>query len=159
MSLITFGKSRPLALIFLIALAPLLQAQAFSRAEQEVWEREVKYWDFATTWKLEEYMALWDDDFVGWPAGNANPGGKAMIRKLSESAISNWQPGSFTVKLERLSVRIYGDVAAVFYRARYGVLDKAGNRIEGYVRVTHTWRRSAGVWKIIAGMSADEPNK
>jgi hypothetical protein len=30
---------------------------------------------------------------------------------------------------------------------------------EAYVRITHTWKRFSGVWKITAGMSADELNR
>jgi ketosteroid isomerase-like protein len=159
MSLITFERSGPLGLFFLLTLSQLLQPQSFSIAEQEVWERELQYWDFRTSGKIDQYMALWHDDFFGWPAANTKPGGKDDIRKRFESELGNSRPGSFTVKLEPLSVRIYGDVAAVFYRAGYGRVDNTGTRIEAHVRITHTWRRTAGVWKIIAGMSAEDANK
>jgi ketosteroid isomerase-like protein len=133
--------------------------ESLSAAEQQVWEREVQYWEFRTTGKIDEYMALWHDDFVGWPAANLQPGDKGAIRKRFEHEVHNSRPGSFTVKLEPLSVRICDDIGAVFYRSRYDRVDNAGTRIETHVRITHTWRRTAGVWKIIAGMSAEEPDK
>src|ERR1051325_8893916 len=140
MSLNRSRASRALGIMFLLALPLLLIPQSFSPAEQEVWERELKYWDYRTTGKIEEYMALWHDDFVGWPAALSQPGSKGDIRKRFENEVHSSRPGSFTIKLEPLSVRVYGDIAAVFYRARYDRVDNAGTRIETYVRITHTWR-------------------
>src|SRR5262245_49721066 len=135
----------------------MLQPQTLSAVEQQVWDRELRYWDLRNSGKIDEYMDLWEDGFVGWPARIAQPGGKADIRKGIEADVGDGRPGSFTVKLEPLSIRIYGDVAVAFYRARYGRINNAGDRVEAYVRITHTWRRAAGVWRIMAGMSANEP--
>jgi ketosteroid isomerase-like protein len=159
MTLIPFARSGLVAFVFLLALPALLQPQTFSNAEQEAWDRESHGWDLRTAGKVDQYMALWDDDFAGWPAGYPKPVVKADLRSGLVRELANTQPGSNTVKLEPLSVRIFGDVAAVFYRVRYGRIDNAGARTESLARVTHIWRRTAGTWKIFTGMSAVEPNQ
>jgi ketosteroid isomerase-like protein len=142
-----------------LILSLAAHGQSLSPAEQEVWDRELSYWEARKTGNLEAFMALWHDDFAGWPLRDASPIGKSNVLLFFESEKANTQPGSLTVALERLSVRVYGDTAVVFYRVRYSRLDKAGSRIETQGRFSHTFHRSGGVWLIVSGMSADEPRK
>jgi len=44
-----------------------VSTQRFSPEQHEVWKEEVKYWDMYTSGKIDEYMSLWDEDFLGWP--------------------------------------------------------------------------------------------
>ena len=142
----------------LLALPQLLMAQT-TPAEKEVWQGEQKYWDFRTAGKIDEYMSLWHDEFVGWPTGNARPGGRADIRKRIETELARTRPGSYKAKLEPLSVRVFDDVAVVFYRADTVRVDTAGTSVEAHLGITHTWKRTPQGWKIIAGMSAEDFNK
>lgn len=150
---------KQLGILPLIAMLSAAQTPGFSPIEQEVWNGELRYWDYRSAGKVEEYMSLWHDDFVGWPVRSAQPGGKADIRKSFENDLANGRGGSFTLKLEPLTVRVFGDIGEVFYRARYGWLDRNGKSIEFNFRITHTWKRTPAGWKIIAGMSAGEPAK
>src|SRR5438309_10687439 len=124
MTLKVFAARDRLNMFCLLALPQLLVAQA-TPAEKEVWGGELKYWDFQTAGKLDEYMSLWHDEFVGWPTGNARPGGRADIRKRIETEL--------------------GQHAA----------STPGASIEARLRITHTWKRTPQGWKIIAGMSAE----
>jgi hypothetical protein len=55
-----------------------------------------------------------------------------------------------------LSVRIYGDVAIVFYREKDARIDGNGKRVESSARTIHTWIRTADGWKLIGGMTTIE---
>ena len=148
-----------LALMSVVAYPALLKAQAMSPAEQEVWQGELKYWEFLKTRNIEGYMSLWHDEFIGWPRDSSRPAAKADIRNGVTARLRDTQPSSYTVQLERLSVRVYGDVAVVFYRERSTRLDGAGKLVKSFGRITHTWKKTSDGWIIIGGMGVAESSR
>lgn len=119
-----------------------------SPEQRDVWSGEQRYWDLRAAGKIDEYMALWDDEFTGWPQTTKEPIGKDGIRaEVLRQIAEERGTGGSKVTLEPLSVRIHGDFAFVFYRVHF---EKAS------VRIHHTWRRTPAGWKIIAGMSAPD---
>ena len=124
--------------------------------ESEVWSREQQYWDLMTEARVEEYMALWHDDFAGWPPWSSEPVRKSDIRREVTRGLANIRPGSYRAQLEALSIRVQGDFAFVFYRASATGLDRAGRQFEERYRIHHTWWRTNSGWKIIEGMGANE---
>jgi hypothetical protein len=48
------------------------QALRLSATEQVVWEKEEAYWQFVRGENRQEYLNLWDDRFVGWPASRTS---------------------------------------------------------------------------------------
>lgn len=134
-------------------------SRLFTGDEQVVWQKEVDYWEFRVSGKIDEYMALWHRAFVGWPGSSLTVGGPEVPRKMVEAELRSTRPGSHKVVLEPLSVRLFGDTAVVFYRVFATRVDLAGRKIERYLRVTHTWMRTDGKWQIISGMSGAESEK
>jgi len=63
------------------------------------------------------------------------------------------------VNRERLSVRLYGDVAIVIYREADVRPNSTGKRIESSVLTIHTWKKTSDGWRLIGGMSTVETAK
>lgn len=115
-----------------------------SRNERAVWQKEEAYWKLLHDNQKTEYLALWDERFVGWPRFEVNPAGKDMI-STTFAPVSDY-------KLMPLSVREYGkNIVITFYRAS---LTRDG--VTRTSRLSHTWMRSKAGWRIIGGMSADD---
>jgi ketosteroid isomerase-like protein len=113
--------------------------------EREVWAAEERYWALRSAGDIDGFMALWDDQFAGWPHTTGAPITKNDVRgEVSRQLAAE---GASRPRLERVSVRVHGDFAFVFYRVRFG-----GETF----RIHHAWRRTIDGWKIIAGMSARE---
>jgi ketosteroid isomerase-like protein len=143
--------------IFVIALlliSTLCEAQQETKSEDAVWAREQAYWHAVQANNLQEYRALWRDDFLGWPLTSPDPARKAQITDWITARTSKGeQLKSYT--LERLSVQVSGDFATTTYRALSTWANKEGAERSGQMRILHTWRRdSDGTWRIFSGMSA-----
>ena len=146
------------AMLLLLTAPSLLESQTLSAAQQEVWKEELTYWNLRTAGKLDEHMALWDGDVIAWGSALPKPGTKADVRDNLAGILRDTRPGSYTVDLDPLGIRIQGEFAFVFYRAHEVRSDLAGNRKESRLRVTHTWRHAPRGWQIIAGMGATDTN-
>lgn len=130
-------------------------AQASDVDEDAVWALEEAYWQYVEANDIESYRALWDERFVGWPGGSAAP--------VEKPQIADWivplhaDPGRvFRYDLERKAVRAFGDIVVthLLYRG-YFVSADTGEVVEQWAtgKITHTWRRDDGNWRIITGMA------
>jgi len=119
-----------------------------------VWELEEAYWRYAAAGDTQHYRELWADGFRGWPSDQPHPVTKAgvtdWIEELREQRLR------MTYSLTQEGAAAFGDVVVIYYRAATR-FERPDGHVEGggTVRVTHTWRRMGGVWKIIGGMAAD----
>jgi ketosteroid isomerase-like protein len=104
-------------------------------------------------------MDLWHEDFVGWPLSEAKPMRYADLRPEVTAFVKSIRPGSATLALEPLSVRIYGTVGIVYYGVETTVEEQTGGRVKRRGRITHTWQTTNTGWKIIGGMSSWETLK
>jgi hypothetical protein len=55
-------------------------AQDSARDETQVWNLEKAYWEYVKANDLEKYLALWHEDFVGWPLSDSAPCGKIALQ-------------------------------------------------------------------------------
>lgn len=142
-----------LSLVLLLLAAPALpQNLKLSTEQQQVWNQEEKYWEAVKAKDRDSYIALWDEDFVGWPYRFAEPIRKDQIRSDPFGMLQGRKLQS--VQLEPKAVQLFKDVAVVHYlvTVQYKLSD---DKVEAQIaRITHTWRRNNGVWLIIGGMSA-----
>jgi ketosteroid isomerase-like protein len=148
-------RSRLLVLVLLAAgsIPAVLQAQQLSPAQQQVWDREMTYWKLWKAGDLEGFMALWDDSFVGWPQSTPVPVDRATLRAMAEQQFEFVRAGDFEYELEPLAVSVLGDVAVTFYTVHTSY-SAEGRQATGESRLTHTWLRRDGTWRIVGGMSA-----
>ncbi len=143
--------------IFVVALlltSTLCEAQQGNKDQDAIWAREQAYWRAVQANNLQDYRALWRDDFLGWPFTSSDPARKAQITDwITARTREGEHLKSFT--LERLTVQVSGNMATTTYRARSTWIGKDGAERNGVMRILHTWRREPdGIWLIFSGMSA-----
>lgn len=148
---------KPTTLVFLAGIisAPSFAAE-FSDGEAAVWQMEESYWQLVAAGEVEAYVALWHDDFVGWPCFSWTPTGKANIGSWVEEIRDNhW---TLTYELRPEAVQLFGDVAVVHYAAEivYGYGDGTSKGKGDWRKFTHTWMKVGKDWQIIGGMCADQ---
>ena len=140
-----------LIVVLLTALAggTLAQESVWSPLQKEVWDREETYWKLVAAHDAVGYLELWDDAFFGWPSFNKSPVGKQGFREepfgLTTSAVASYQ-------FEQKAVHLYGETAITLLQVH--VTYAAGAQPSGRVmRLTHTWQKHDGQWRIVGGMS------
>jgi len=124
----------------------------FSPEQEEVWRREEDYWRVFKGMDREGYIALWDEKFVGWPCTLPAPVRKDLIRDNTFGMMRGRELK--TVQLQPKAVEVFNDVAIAHYVVTGKYACKDGSvEVESF-RITHTWRKTNGVWLIIGGMSS-----
>jgi ketosteroid isomerase-like protein len=142
---------------FIVSLFPMLIAMlSFAREsklspeQEQVWRMEETYWQIVEARDREGYIALWDEDFVGWPYDSPAPVRKDVVRSDTFGKFE----GLTKFQLEPKAVEVFNDVAIAYYLVTAAYTPKAGSNEVVAFRCTHTWRKTDGVWLIIGGMSA-----
>ena len=119
-------------------------------AEPQVWAMEQAYWEFNRDAKHEQIIATWHDKFLGWPDGEPRPIDKeAGTRYVREHYA---EPASYAFEIERVGIRILGNVAVNHYVVHLNWKDGKKRSM----RITHTWVREEGRWKVLSGMSTSQ---
>ncbi len=139
----------------MLALVASAWAQASSdasQAEQEVWQLEEKYWKYAQSYNLPSYSALWHERFVGWPRAEAAPVGKSKVGAWLQRHKDAGD--ALQYQLRREAVRHVNGSVVVHYSVTAKWIGKEGTTQTEESRITHTWLKDNGSWKIITGMSA-----
>ncbi|PYT96276.1 MAG: hypothetical protein DMG38_24555 [Acidobacteria bacterium] len=125
-------------------------------AAAQVWSGEEAYWGYVQAHNVEHFVALWSDNFVGWPMVKDHP-----IHK--EEVVSDFKSGNSPLsrvvayELQRESVEMHGSIGITFYRATTHYRNADGSESTTTRRLSHTWMKNGQVWQIVAGMSAAEP--
>jgi ketosteroid isomerase-like protein len=121
--------------------------------EKQVWNEEQDYFRYLKTKDLKNFMALWGDDFVGWPDYTALPVRKREIRTSVAEEFQN--PASSLPLLTRPSpeaITAFDDIALTFYF--WPEMDKTSATT---YRIMHVWQHRNGGWHIIGGMDCEVP--
>ena len=124
-------------------------------SETAVWELEEAYYEFAKANDPESYLALFDENVIGWPALDDAPKGKSQVSQWISSVHA--EPSEiWNYELSRLAIQSFGDVVVVHYRLRdFFVSADTGYEIRSDTsRISHTWQWRDGTWRIISGMGA-----
>lgn len=121
-----------------------------SPAQQEVWNEEENAFRYMNGKDPEKYVALWDEQFVGWPDYEERPVGKQVLARGVKDEFA--RPSAPVPLPTPLAVAVFGDVAITYYF--WPDADKTSSHKS---RITHTWRRTKNGWKIIGGLSGDPP--
>jgi Calcium/calmodulin dependent protein kinase II association domain len=146
-----------------LALSSLLYSQAYSAAadsdkrgdkvKEEIWALEETY--FANLYKAdyEGVLALVHSQFLGWPGNVAQPIDRAGSSRFMKQLIT--KPTSCVFAIERGGIRVLGEVALTQYTISVNCGDIAAGAKTQTSRITHTWVREGGRWKLLGGMSYD----
>ncbi|HMG87499.1 MAG TPA: nuclear transport factor 2 family protein [Terracidiphilus sp.] len=139
-------------IVALLLSAGLCHTQQGTK-EEGVWAREQAYWRSVQANNLEDYRALWSEDFLGWPFTSPDPARKAHITDWITAHTAKGEHLK-NYSLERLTVQLSGDLATTTYRVSSTWVNKDGAEQSGKMRILHTWRRDGdGIWRIFSGMS------
>jgi ketosteroid isomerase-like protein len=144
------------ALLPSVAQPDFIQRLKLSAEQEEVWRLEEKYWQIVEARDCDGYIALWDEDFVGWPDNCAAPIRKDVIRSDTFGTLRRLK----NFHLEPRAVQVFEEVAITFYLVTAAYTPTNGNDELVTFRCTHTWRKVNGVWLIFGGMSSpDRPQR
>jgi len=142
------------AFTIVLLLLGIASAQDSAKDEAQVWKLEKDYWEYVKANDLEKYRNLWHENFLGWPFVSPSPVGKEHITDwITANTSKGLKLQSYAI--EQLAIHVTGDIAINHYRmkANWASGEGAEARIDAF-RVTHTWIRTNGTWRIIGGMSA-----
>jgi ketosteroid isomerase-like protein len=157
-------KNRILTRTFLVLSAILISSHSFSagadttgtgkQAEDTVWKLEEAYFSNLYKANYEQVLALVQDQFLGWPGGLQHPISKEESARFMKELIP--KPTSCRITIEKEGIRISGTVALTHYTLRVSCPDSAGGTKTQTSRITHTWVKEGGTWKLLGGMSNDK---
>ena len=143
-----------MALSFIVsaASAQTSTTKSQSQDEQALWDLEKAYFAHLTNREFEALEDFWHPDFIGWPSHSPEPVGRDNAQGSLEDLMATVK--ELSVRLRPLTATIHGDVAVVNYFIDLEQEDLDGQTTEYALRITHTWVRSDGQWRILGGMSA-----
>lgn len=120
--------------------------------ENEIWQRELQYWEYVKNNDVPGYLTLWHNSFIGYPGTDT----------LTHKKIGDWITEShnkkdqyYEFKITKKAVNVFGDVAITFYDDEDIWKNTKGEIVLKEVyKITHTWKRFGKNWLIVGGMSA-----
>jgi ketosteroid isomerase-like protein len=126
--------------------------QGQAEDEQVLWNLEESYFAHLADREFEALEDFWHPDFIGWPSHSAEPVGLANAQGSLEELTARLK--KLSIELRPQALTLHGDVAVVHY-----YIDVVQEGVDGQVteysqRITHTWVRSDGRWRILGGMSS-----
>ncbi len=145
------GKIRAFPFLFLMIITSVIaSAQTKEQMANEVWQREIAYWQFVDRNDTTAYKNLWHEDFIGY-AGN-DITNKSHIADWIEELFKN-QDLKYTVDVHKKAVNVVDNVVMTFYDEDDIFTNiKTGAVTKETFKITHTWKKYGNAWLIIGGM-------
>lgn len=122
--------------------------------EVQIWKNEEAYMNFLKNGDSAGMMSLWNENGVGWPMATPQPFSDKESRKAYLEELFT-QTEVVSLKIKPGAIKIFGDAAVVHYLVDWIARDPEGNEEKLKTRITHTWMKQDGKWKIIGGMSSE----
>jgi len=104
-----------LGAVALVDLSPAVPASADDQNVSAVWSREDDYRRFVKAGDVENYLTLWQKDFVGWPCHEDHPAAKPAIGRWVQEIRD--KRVTFTADLTREAAQDFGNIVVVHYAA------------------------------------------
>ena len=143
---------KKLTIALLLFISGCKASPSPDKIAEEVWQREIQYWDYVIKNDKAGYLTLWHKDFIGYPD-------TTITRK---DHIADWLADLHNIKgityennLIKKEVNPFGDVVITFYDEE-DISKNSQNEIVAreVFKITHTWKKFGNEWLIIGGMSA-----
>lgn len=121
---------------------------------EEIWALEQAY--FANLYHADynAVLAMVHSQFLGWPSTAPQPIDKEGSARFMKQLIS--KPTPCTFKIERGGIRMLEEVALTQYTLHVNCGDTATAAKPPSSRISHTWVKEGGGWKLLGGMSYDQ---
>jgi len=153
-----------LLLIFMLASVFLSAVYVYStdtnqdsrrnKVEEEIWAQEEAYFTYLYEANYEGVLALVHRQYLGWPDGQAKPVDYNESARFMKQLIT--KPTSCKIKVERAGIRVSGNTALTQYTLHVDCDDVPGAKKIKPSKITHTWLKEGGHWKLLGGMSRDQ---
>lgn len=125
-------------------------AQSKEQMMNEVWQREIQYWQLVEKDDTTAYKTLWHEDFIGYPGNDTS----------NKSHIAYWigdlfkdKDVKYTVDIHKKAVNLVDNVVMTFYDEDDVFTNtKTSAVIKETYKITHTWKKFGNTWLIIGGM-------
>ena len=101
---------------------------------------------------LDGLEGFWHEDFLGWPSHSAEPVGRSESRASVENLLQRLRIVNFELQPRAIHPRRRPRGGSL--RRGLTVVGNGGAPETTAYRLTHTWVKHDGVWKILGGMSA-----
>lgn len=149
-------------ILLIFALSPHLQALSATKGpgtrkgtvEEKIWALEKSYFENLYKANYDGVLALYDNQFLGWPGGLPQPIGREESAGFMKQLIP--KPTSCTVRIERAGIRVQGTTAITQYTLYVNCKDTSVMKQPRPSRITHTWVKEGAGWKLLSGMSIDK---
>lgn len=145
-----------MAVMVLCFIIPSPAAGAEKRSntvEEKIWKLEEAYFTNLYKADYEGVLALVHPQFLGWPGNLPQPIGREESAKFMKKLIP--QPTKCSIRIERAGFQRSHDTALTQYTLHADCPDASGNIKTQSSRITHTWAKHEGRWKLLGGMSFD----
>ncbi len=149
------GSLVVLALIFCLC-SPSLAMGVQNRGntlEEEIWKLEEAYFTNLYKANYEGVLSLVHKQFLGWPGNLPKPIGREESAQFMKRLIP--LPTSCSIRIKRVGLQQVGDTVLTQYILHVDCPDASGTIKAQSSRITHTWTRDKGQWKLLGGMSID----
>ena len=132
---------------FSFGFEAVASGRGWSEDQRDIWDLEEKYWAYLKNTDIEGYKDLLHQDSLPWPSGSYLP----VIKPQTILYIKRWFKFDpiLSYELEPHAIQIIHNVAVVCYSYEF-----KGEKHSDNGRITHTWLRQNGIWKMIGGMNA-----
>ncbi|MHA2032899.1 MAG: nuclear transport factor 2 family protein [Candidatus Kariarchaeaceae archaeon] len=126
-----------------------------SPEQLEVWRLEELRVEYIKARDVENFRAMYHQDFIGWPSRVTSPVEHSDLGYRIIEAIEKGRELP-QIRLRREAVQIFDNIAIVHYASSRSYLSESDDDTIGdkWMKVTHTWMRVGVTWKIIGGMAA-----
>lgn len=149
------------ALLVILAMyfglfSPSLVTAAENRrntVEEEIWKLEEDYFTNLYRADYEKVISLYHPQFLGWPGNLPKPVGREESAQFMKSMIP--RPTACSIRIERSGLQRSADTAVTQYTLHVNCPEASGTVKTQVSRITHTWTRHKGRWKLLGGMSFD----
>lgn len=158
-------KNKALLSSIILASIFLFHAQAYATSvdttnrretvQEEIWALEEAYFTNLYKANYEGVLALVHSQFLGWPGSVPQPMDKDESARFMRKLIS--KPSSCTLRIERTGIRFLNDVVLTQYMLHVHCSNASGAAKTPSSRITHTWVKEGVHWKLLGGMSYDQP--
>jgi ketosteroid isomerase-like protein len=121
--------------------------------EEEIWKLEEAYFTNLYRADYGGVLALVHPRFLGWPGNLPKPIGREESAEFMKRLIP--QPTPCGIRIEHAGLQQSGDTALTQYILHVDCPTASGMERTQSSRITHTWIRQKGQWKLLGGMSVD----
>ena len=125
-----------------------------STVNEEIWALEEAYFGNLYKADYDGVLALVHRQFLAWPGAVPQPIDREASARFMKQLIP--KPTSCTVKIERAGIQVRGAVALTQYTVHVSCADADDVAKIQSSRITHTWVKERGSWKLLGGMSYDK---